>query len=364
MEGACLLIFLIGYAIARNSAVADTELISGRVTAKEENAVSCSHSYSCNCREECSGSGKDRSCSTVCDTCYEHLHDYDWDVHTNAMGRSFTVDRVDRQGVNTPPRWAAIRIGEPAAFEHDFKNYIKADPGSILLRRGVTTPVGLALPVYPNTTYDYYRAARFVQVGLVDPNARVYNELLMDINGDLGPTKQANVVIVEVKTADPDYEYLVQQNWLNGKKNDVIVLLGVSNYPKIDFARIISWTQSEELKVELRDDIQKFGRVDDPSGLINIIKNAVATKFQRRHFRDFEYMMASVQPSPTATFILLPLGLGTCAGLTYYFWRNDPFHDEGGGGGSRPRRPSDPGGVRCDSTFIIRGKPTRVGRRF
>ena len=93
MEAAVLALILAGYAISRWSAVRGTELISGRVTSKEQNIVSCSHSYECNCHEVCSGSGSSRSCSNECGTCYEHLHDYDWDVDTNAMGKSFSVDR-------------------------------------------------------------------------------------------------------------------------------------------------------------------------------------------------------------------------------------------------------------------------------
>ena len=328
MELACLAIFGIGYGIARFSVVYDTELISGRVTGKEQNTVSCSHSYSCNCRETCSGTGKDRSCSTTCDTCYDHSHDYDWDVYTNAMKNTVTIDRVDRQGVDTPPRWAAIQVGEPVVFQHMFSNYVKADPGSVLLRRNVKAPKGLELPQYPNKTWDYYKTNRFLQVGRADPNAARYNDLLMSANGDLGPSKQANVIIMEVNSADPSYEYYVEQEWLRGKKNDVIVILGITQHPKIDWVAIVSWTTSAELKVELRDALMELGRVDDPDKLVGIIKEQVTQKFQRRHFKDFEYMMASVQPGPVATIILMILGLLTCGGLTIYFYRNDPFGDE------------------------------------
>src|SRR4051812_22989724 len=59
----------------------DEEVWNGHVTSKEQVRVSCSHSYSCNCRQSCTSSGKGgQSCTTVCDTCYEHSNDYDWDL--------------------------------------------------------------------------------------------------------------------------------------------------------------------------------------------------------------------------------------------------------------------------------------------
>ena len=329
MEGACLLIFMAGMAIARYTSVSDTELISGRVTDKQRNEVSCSHSYECNCYDSCTSDEKGgQSCTRICQTCYEHSYDVDWDVFTNAMGKNFEVDRLDSQGLREPPRWSEILVGEPVAVEHGFQNFLKADPASVLLRRGVTIPKGLELPKYPNQTYDYYRANRFIQVGLQDPNERQWNDLLMDMNGDLGPTKQANVIVVEVKSTDPSYEFVVEQEWMNGKKNDIIVVLGISEYPKIDWVRIVSWTKSEELKVELRDDLMEAGSVQDPTRLANIIKASVVSKFSRRHFKEFEYMQAAVRPSTTAWILMMIFGFGTCFGLTWFFWHNDPFEDE------------------------------------
>src|SRR5690348_3424388 len=76
----------------------DYQVINGEVTGKEQNRVSCEHSYECNCRQEsyeCGDSKNSRTCyRRVCDTCYEHSHDYDWDVYSN-IG-TFTIDRIDR----------------------------------------------------------------------------------------------------------------------------------------------------------------------------------------------------------------------------------------------------------------------------
>lgn len=56
----------------------DTQILSGRVTDKIKESVSCEHSYSCNCIRTCNG----KSCSTHCSTCYEHSNDYDYNIHS------------------------------------------------------------------------------------------------------------------------------------------------------------------------------------------------------------------------------------------------------------------------------------------
>lgn len=109
----------------------DIEAWNGVVTGKQKVAVPCSHTYSCNCHEVCSGSGKDRSCRTECDTCYEHHsflrtipgNDYDWRVYTS-NGEVVEIDRVDRQGVREPPRFTAVRMGEPTTLAHTYTNYM------------------------------------------------------------------------------------------------------------------------------------------------------------------------------------------------------------------------------------------------
>jgi hypothetical protein len=70
----------------------DYEVWNGEVLDKQQKEVSCSHSYSCNCRQVCSGSDKDYSRSTTCDTCYEHTNDYKV-VTIDAIKEAFRTDR-------------------------------------------------------------------------------------------------------------------------------------------------------------------------------------------------------------------------------------------------------------------------------
>lgn len=296
--GACFIgLSLIVYFGGRAGKTMDIEVLNGEVVSKEQERVSCSHSYSCNCRSvtSCSGSGKDRSCSTStqCDTCYEHSHDYDWNVRSNVG--SVTIDRVDRQGVFPPPRWKAVMIGEPFAATHIHTNYVKAVPESLFHLTSNDTKFASMIPAYPKNVYDYYRINRALTVGVNVPDLQEWSNDISNILRKLGPQKQANVITVFVKTDDPSYEYALKNAWLNAKKNDVVVVFGTTQYPKIDFVRVISWTDAEIFKVKLRDSLQDMGQIDRPA-MIKIINDLIISDFKRKQMADFKFLENEIDP--------------------------------------------------------------------
>ena len=324
MELAVALVLAVGIGISFYTATGDVELWNGRVAKKVKELVSCEHSYSCNCRPSCSGSGKDEVCTTVCDTCYEHSNDWDWNLYTN-NNETVTIKRIDRRGSQEPPRWTQAQVMDPTALQHRFTNYVKASPDTILRRRGVLKQFQNLVPAYPVGVYDYHYADRFVSVGVPEPNARDWNRLLQELNADLGPSKEVNIILVAVKTEDPVYQYALEEAWIGGKKNDLIVLLGVTDYPKISWVRVSSWSKSEDLKVELRDAVQEIGTMADRGKLAETIRGLVVKKFIRRHMSEFKYLAAGLQPGTTVTIVLFIVGLLVQIGLLVYFYREDPF---------------------------------------
>ena len=300
----------------------DVEVWNGEVTGKEKEQVSCSHSYSCNCKQvtSCSGSGSNRSCSTStsCDTCYEHSHDYDWVVHSN-IGDT-TIDRIDRQGVHTPPRWAAVQKGEPFSKEHLHTNYIKAVPESVLNTAQNITSAKFAnmIPAYPHNVYDYYRLNRALTVGVPVPDLQAWSDDISNILKQLGPQKQANVIVVFVNTSDPNYEYALRSAWLGGKKNDIVVIIGTTEYPKIDFVRVMSWTDKEIFKVKLRDSLEELETIDRQKIIYSIFTHTLA-EFKRKSMKDFEYLDNEIEPPTWVVVLAFILLIAGNVGTVIYF---------------------------------------------
>lgn len=325
-----------GYLLTFWSATSDTEILNGQVKGKEQNRVSCSHSYKCRCKEVCSKSkdsnGREtRSCREVCDTCYEHSNDWDWDVYSSVG--TFTISRVDRQGVEEPARWTAVKIGEPAAVTHGYTNFLKATPNSLFnmkLAEQEAQAKASLVPSYP-VIYDYYRVKRVVSVNTgFSKETEHLDRLVSEYLRSAGAVKQVNLVLVFVKGQGREYKEFLERAWLGGKKNDVVIIFGVSEL-QIEWVESFTFAKSSGnamLNVALRDNLQNLGTIADPPLVMSVISKAVNTHFRRTPMAKFQYLEDDIEPSTTAVVVIMLL-LFLCLGAaTYFFHRNDTFNEE------------------------------------
>lgn len=300
----------------------DMEILNGEVTGKHRQKVSCEHSYQCNCRPvfDTDSEGNTRT-SIECDTCYEHGHDVDWNIYSN-IG-NFTIDRIDRQGVQEPPRWTLVQKGQPVAKQHMFVNYIRAVPESLFHRdSSIKERFAELIPPYPDNVYDYWHVDRVIGVGVKIPELREWNRELEEVLRELGPKKQANVVVVFVNTTNTMYAHALEEAWLGGKKNDIVIVFGTTTYPKIDWVYVMSWTDDQLFKVKLRDELWHLGIVDRGKTLESIKRNTLSS-FMRKPMADFEYLKDEIEP-PLWVLILAALcAVGGSIALTIFFHRNE-----------------------------------------
>lgn len=306
------------YHMGRYYQTADVEVLNGQVVSKASERVSCSHSYSCNCRQVCTGSGQSRSCSTTCDTCYEHSYDMDWVLKTS-LGR-VEIDRIDRQGLSEPARFTRAHSGDPVARLHSFTNYVKGAQESLFNadKGGAADRYLAQVPAYPAALYDYHYVDRVLSVGVAVPELNSWNRDLAEMLKRVGPAKEANVVVLFVNNGDPNYMESLKKVWLGGKKNDVVVVFGVTSYPAIDWVRVMSWTDAELFKVQLRDaleDLKEVSRQD----VLTTIEKAVASSFQRKHMKDFEYLRSEIAPPAWVIALAVVLGLAVSVLLSMFF---------------------------------------------
>jgi len=304
----------------------DTEVWNGRVTGKTREEVGCRHSYSCNCYESCSGSGNNRSCTTICQTCYEHSYDVDWDVQTS-LNHTIGIDTIDRQGLDQPPRWTAVAIGEPVTITHGYTNYIKGASDTLFRHQGLEEKFKDALPGYPQHVYDYYRLDRLVTVGMSVPDGAQWNKDLSELNADLGHAKQVNAVVVLVKNQPDDYFYALEQHWIGGKKNDVVLVIDTDDSGKIQWTNTMAWTDNKIFQVALRDSITEIGTIDRVK-IITAFKTNIAANFIRKPMKDFEYLSSTIKPTTGQWIFAMVFGLLMSIGMGIFLFKNDVFDEE------------------------------------
>ena len=286
--------------VSVGSQTADVEIWNGKVVGKQRVHGHYLRSYSCNCKNVCSGSGNSRSCTTKCDTCYEDRYTVNWYCNTT-LGQ-ITIDREDwsNKGVYKlpdPARWTSIVPNEPVAKAVPYTNYVQAVPHTLFkpAANDLKAKFSSLIPAYPQQTFDFYRINRFLAPGIQVQDAASWNWDIGVMLNDRGSSKQVNAVIVAAKTDDPNYEFALRDAWENGNKNDVILILGTPNWPKIEWVRIVTWSKSEIFKVELRDTILQIGEADRTK-IIPALAAQIDKNFVRRSMKDFEYLKAEIDP--------------------------------------------------------------------
>lgn len=323
-----VLVAMIGFLLSLKFQALDTEIHNGILVSKYSERVSCSHSYVCNCKEVCSGSGGSKSCSTECETCYEHAYDVDWNLKSD-IG-IVEVDRIDRQGLQEPPRFTRAQAGDPVSLAKVYLNHIKAAPDSLFnasAQQFLLAQYEGRIPDYPRKVYDYHYVDRVLSQGVSVPDLAAWNNDLARLLSRLGPRKEVNVVIVFAGEADPQYAEVLSTKWLGGKKNDVIVVLGVPEHPKIEWVRIISWTDNALFKVQLRDAIQGL-EILDRSILMTLLDEHISSHFVRKPMKDFEYLKNEATPPVWLVVMLMAISGCASVALSISFSRNEHGLDQ------------------------------------
>lgn len=298
------------YAGGTYSEMADVEVLSGQVTAKERNEVHCRHSYSCNCVTYYTGSGKDRKSHRKCSTCYRHSYDVDWDI-ISTLG-TISIDTEDSRGLIEPKRWTIVNVGDPYAKTSSYVNYVKGAKDSLFNLEKYNKGQLNTVPEYPSKIFDLYKINRVVDIGANVNNLQEINDGISNILRTLGSTKQVNIVMA-ITNKPRDFAFVVRDKWLGGKKNDVMIIIGASNYPKIDWVEVFSWSKNQMVNIKLRDDITELGSMSSINVLMGVISDDVNNHFVRKTMKEFEYLDGQIQPS--ATVIYWALGIGVLLSL-------------------------------------------------
>lgn len=310
--------------IVSHANTTDVETWNGRVASKRQEWTSCEHSYPCNCHTD--SCGKDCT-TTTCDTCYDHANDWNWTVTTTNQEK-IRIRRVDRQGVREPPRWTSVTIGEPTAIAHDYTNYVKAAPGTLFKKQGLSAKYAAVLPLYPEV-HDYYREDRVITAGVELKRHKAWNEAIAAVNADVGAAKQANVILVLVKDQPEDYALALEEAWTGGKKNDVVLVVGLTSEDQPPaWAYVMAWTDAALFKVRLRSDILAAGPLDLDRTMA-ILRADVGELFVRKPMADFQYLESSITPTPLQWVVAMLVSLAVSVGLTWFFYANDTFDEDG-----------------------------------
>jgi hypothetical protein len=164
-------------------------------------------------------------------------------------------------------------------------------------------------------------------IGVSVPNRKEISNSLSILNGSFGAAKQVNIILVATDVEDLFYAEALRESWLGGKKNDVVVVVGMPHFPEIGWASVISWSKSEDMKINIRDKLLDL-KTWDSNSVVNILRQEIGNRFVRRRWKDFDYLESTIEPTIAMQWTLGILGLILSLGLSIYFWIYDPFDSE------------------------------------
>ncbi len=327
MEAACLIILGGLFWFAKYQSMSDIERWNGRISGKPSGSQHCCHcrqvcqtcsstdakgnttTYSCNCREEC-----------------DHSADYWWSLDVTT-GDNVSVRSCEPNHMNVPEAWEMAVIGEAAAVEHTYTNYLKADDGT-LFQTAATPAMKARVPGegVPRV-HSYYKAQRIIDQDVnVPPAWQLY---LDELNADLGAMRQIDVTMVFTKNRDPMFGEALQSKWKYGPKNALIIVVGVPDGDKIEWVKVVTISRVELLKVTLRDALIGHS-VKEVKVVTDIMRKEIISKFKRTPMAEFEYLAAGATPSDGWLIFLFVFAFFLTAGLAWVMHDNDVFNEEYG----------------------------------
>ena len=297
------------------SQVHDTMIVNGTVTKLNPQRETCNmfwsdwpdgfctNQYTRQVRDgqTCTTDSKgERTCVPKYKTQYRSV--YPWErryfVSTN-IPTSYEISRVDAQGVNTPPRFAEIQIGDPASTSVSYTNYIKGASDTLFNVKYEDVP-----PIAYPRIHDYYKARRVIYFGAASSFDFVqqWDHDLAVLNSSIRATG-ANVIIA-VTNNTQDWAERLAQAWDAHNINDVVVTMGVEG-DRIVWADVRSWSSNELVDITIRDEILRIGVVD-PQQINEAIRDAVTKHYNMQSMSDFEYLADDIPP-PTWMYAIAAL---------------------------------------------------------
>lgn len=349
------LLLLSCFFFSTSANLTDTEILNGHVTGAEyyeEWTEKVTDRY---CPGH--GSGENRRTCGGCKTRTRRVyHAPYWEVHTtvsslsvNAQTYRNVVNRFGNERKVNLFRSDQVSHGDgnkfetsfnpsqaerliPASVPHDFVNYLQASE-SVKKIRGHQQLFPELIRPYPQVYAGHFgrlEIDRVVDAGVGLPATwkRTVDRTLEEALVELGRRKQVNVIVYAAKTADQTFAYALDQAWNKGKKNDVVVVLGLDAFPKVSFAHVMAWTKVEQFPINLRNRILELPDLRDGKALASAIveeisKPASQGGFERSPMSDLEYLIADIELPMWAQILIVLLGGAASWGTSSFLIKND-----------------------------------------
>ena len=161
---------------------------------------------------------------------------------------------------------------------------------------------------YPNI-YDQYK--QDCLLGYDNKNAE--HELQV-LNSLLGHEKQVRVYFLVFRDQSREAGLVQERYWQGGNKNEIVICIGLDSNEKIQWGHVFSWTEQTGVIVNIKNEIESMNDVDF-SKLIGFVRDEINLEWERKDFKEFDYI--TIEPSVRAiiTIYLLVIFINIFLGM-------------------------------------------------
>ena len=152
----------------------------------------------------------------------------------------------------------------------------------------------------------------------------IYRQLNESISMELrklGHEKEVNVVLVLTSEESTDYAKALEYKWLGGKKNDVVIVMGISEYPSINWVKSFGWSSTNRIYLSIEDSFQNKD-LDTETFAVQL-STLIREHYTRRPFEEFKYLMDEMSPPLWSVIIAFILNAISAFFIGRYFLRNE-----------------------------------------
>ena len=131
-------------------------------------------------------------------------------------------------------------------------------------------------------------------------------------------------VIIFTDIMDPSYRYAIENAWLGGEKNDVIVFIGTDDGTTVGWADVMTWALNdgnELFHVKMRDGLKETPI--EATALSTFITGMISESYDRPLMADYEYLENEVKPAPWVFGLAIFFSIVGSMILTFVFHRVD-----------------------------------------
>lgn len=153
-----------------------------------------------------------------------------------------------------------------------------------------------------------------------------WDDLLAKQNALIARQKEIKIWVLFYHNLPSKAGELQEDYWQGGNKNDLCICIGLNKDGLIDWSRVFSWCDNEEFKCKVRNLVldQKGSNIDFnkfTNELIPLINN----EWQRKHFKDFEYLNVNAPFWGSFLFFILIL-LSNIGYAIYVLTKSDYYY--------------------------------------